>query len=893
MIKRSSRIALFLAAFLFFVAVEAGVPAGEAVAGKRDIAKTTLPNGMTVILERDTSAPVVAFQMWVRAGSADESPGDAGVAHVFEHMLFKGTKKRGVGRIAKEVEAAGGYINAYTSFDTTVYHLAVASRFFSTGLDIISDSVQNSSFDPSELKKELEVVMEELRKDEDEPDRKLHQQTLRAAYTVHPYGRPVIGYEKTVKAITRDSILGFFKKWYIPNNMTLVVVGDFDKDTALSEIKKSFKDFKKRPDPHRPRSVEPLQKDLRTVVSSQSVNQTRIAMAFHIPGLKHNDVYAIDVTADILSNGVTSRLYKRLKTDAELVYTISAYAMTPKEPGVFLVFATLNADNVDRAVKEIISEVERLGYEGPLQAELDRAKLSLESGFVYDRETMQGKADQLGYYETASGDISFEEKYLDGIRGVTPEDVRLVIRKYLNPRTSTVSVLLSDGEKSAIGDNTLASMVTKATESAEAAFSKIIEARDVTVVKLENGMTLIVKEDHSNETVAMYATFSGGLRAEVPATNGVGNFTAGMLDRGTATRSREALAREVEDMAGSVGGFSGWNSTGVSAKFLSKFFDRGIAVFADVVENPSFPEDEMEKLRKDVLAAIKREEDYLPGYTFKLLYRGLYKRHPYGMPAHGTKESVEGLKKEDLRAFYDRVFVPPNMVLSVVGDVKSGYVIEKVKEAFKEFKRAGGPPPLPAPAPDMPSQGIISTGETKQKEQTNIGMGFLGPRITDEDVYPMAVLSEVLSAQGGRLFIELREKQSLAYAVTAFTRPGVDPGLFAVYIGSAPDKKDKAIEGIIKELEKVTTEKITGEELQRAKGALIGGYEMGLQDVGSQASDMATNELLGLGYDHYKKYADRLNQVTAKDVLNAAKKYITLDRYVISVVGPDKGQADR
>ena len=258
-----------------------------ASAQTKDIFKTKLDNGMTVILEENHSARVVAFQMFVRVGGADENEKEAGIAHVFEHMLFKGTEKRKVGQIAGEVEAAGGYINAYTSYDQTVYHLAVASRYFDTGLDIISDAIQHSSFDPNELKKELEVVLEELRMGEDDPGRKLYKNILSTAYTTHPYKRPVIGFIDTVKNFTREQILDFFRKWYIPNNMTLVVVGDFDKNQAMDAIKNGFKDFKAGPEPHQPRPVEPSQKEIKAIISADEIKEVHMGMAFHIPGLSH------------------------------------------------------------------------------------------------------------------------------------------------------------------------------------------------------------------------------------------------------------------------------------------------------------------------------------------------------------------------------------------------------------------------------------------------------------------------------------------------------------------------------------------------------------------------------------------------------------------------------
>ncbi|MBI5809594.1 MAG: insulinase family protein, partial [Deltaproteobacteria bacterium] len=218
-----------------------------------EVFKTRLDNGMTVIIEEEHTAPVAAIEMWVRTGGADESGKEAGIAHVFEHMLFKGTKKRKVGEIARVVEAAGGDINAYTSFDNTVFHLALPSKEFTTGLDVLSDAVQNSAFDPEELRKELQVVLEEIRMNEDSPGRSLYKSILSSAFSVHPYGRPVIGYKNTVEPIKRADMMAFFKKWYIPNNMTLVIAGDIKKDDALSAVKAAFRGFKKGPDPHRKR----------------------------------------------------------------------------------------------------------------------------------------------------------------------------------------------------------------------------------------------------------------------------------------------------------------------------------------------------------------------------------------------------------------------------------------------------------------------------------------------------------------------------------------------------------------------------------------------------------------------------------------------------------------
>jgi len=424
--------------------------AGAAFAEPAKVYKTTLDNGLTVIIEEERSAPVVSVQMWVKVGGADEPEKLAGISHVFEHMLFKGTETKQVGQIASMIESVGGDINAYTTFDNTVFHLTVPSRYFSTGLDVISDAVQHSSLDPQELKKELEVVLEEIRMNEDNPGRKLFKSVLRNSYQVHPYGRPVIGYVDTVKGFTRKDMIGFFKTWYVPNNMVLVIVGDVDHDDALKAVKESFKSFRKKPLPERTRPAEPRQKELKSAQFAMQVQDAQLGMGFHIPSARDEDTYAIDVLQMILSGGETSRLYKKLKLEDELVDSISGYAMSLKNPGIFFITAVLSPGNVEKAITGSLDVVARLGLEGPDYQELHRAKFNLESDFVYSRETMDGLAGKLGYFEANLGDFDYEKKYIEGIRKVTAEDVKRMVERYFRPNNLTVSVLLPKASEGAV-----------------------------------------------------------------------------------------------------------------------------------------------------------------------------------------------------------------------------------------------------------------------------------------------------------------------------------------------------------------------------------------------------------------------------------------------------------
>ncbi|MFQ5441832.1 MAG: M16 family metallopeptidase [Thermodesulfobacteriota bacterium] len=860
------------------------IAGSSARADDEKIFKGTLPDGMTVLIKEVHSAPVVALQMWVKVGSADETPEKAGISHVFEHMLFKGTEKRKVGEIARVIESLGGDINAYTSFDNTVYHLVVPSKHFPTGLEILGDAVMHSSFDPTELKKELEVILEEIRMNEDRPVRRLYKSIFSESYSTHPYKRPVIGSMKTVRSFTRRDILEVFKTWYIPGNMTLVIVGDVKAAEAFKEAKRLFADFKGGVDPHKPRPQEPAQTAMKAVKESMDVLETHLGLALHIPELKDRDTYALDVLSDILAGGVSSRLYKALKIEDQIVHNVSAYGMSLKDPGLFFISAALDAKNVKKAVEEIIFQIKKLGADGPDPDEMQRAKTGLESSFIYSRETTEGTARTLGYYQTIAGDFRYEKKYLEGIKGVTGKDVKRVIKKYFTPANLTVAIVTPESVKGDVKSKGLKKGVNAGFKRGKKYAKKSQRKKPIKKVRLDSGITLVIKEVHTNPTVAFYAAFPGGLRFEGPDNNGIGNFTAGMLDRGTVALSREALAKEVEGMAGSISGFSGRNSTGAAAGFLSRDFDRGLEIFADIIKNPVFPEVEIERLRKDILAAIKSREDNVPAYTFKLLLKELYGAHPYGMPVLGEADTVGGITRKTLVSHYKEFFVPERMVLVIAGDVRAEYVEKKVREAFADFKRKAGR--LPPPRPVKKPASIRKTGAVKDKAQTNVGIGFPGTTIGSADSYPLAVLSEVLSGQGGRLFINLRDKRSLAYSVSAFLRGGVDPGFFALYIASAPDKKEAAIKGLLDEIERIRTEKVTEAELERARNYIIGNYEIGLQSISSQASDMANNELYGLGFDFGKRFPEKISSVTAEDVLRVARKYLNTGAYTISVVGP-------
>jgi len=855
--------------------------------------RRVLPNGMTVILKENRAAPVVSIQVWVKAGSVQEKDEEAGVAHVHEHMLFKGTKSRGVGTIAREVEAAGGKINAYTSWEMTVYYVNMASRFKKKGIDILADIIENAAFDEQELAKEIEVIREEIRRSKDMPARRLSETFYAAAYGVHPYGRPVIGYDEIVKGFTQEDVLRFYRNWYVPENLVWVMVGDLDPEALMPELEARLSQIPSRPLPVRKQAVEPPQSAPRVFVQQEDAKEARLKIGFHIPNISDPDVPALDLLAQILGQGRSSRLYASLRMEQRLVNSISAYSMTPKEPGLFLVSSSLEAEDMDRALAGILEETFRVCFEPVTIQELKKAKTQIESDFIYQKQTVQGQARELGYYEAIVGDLDFGEKYLDRLRTVRAEDVLQVARTYLRPQNLTLGALVPKTEENQVSEKKLLKQVASAYKSTESRFATRAggtpEARDpVLKVRLSNGATLLVKENRAVPLVSFRAVFLGGLLSEDETDNGISSFLAQMLNKGTETMSAGEIAKQVESLAGSVSGFSGRDSFGLTGETVSWNFLPVFEIFSDVLLRPAFPEEYVEKTRRDVLAAIKNQEDSLAHLAFRLLWKTLYPCHPYGMDVMGTLKSVKGITREGLADYYRKQAVSQNLVLAIVGDIDR-FEAKEVAEGFLMELR--NEPFLPSVEACDARPGRQAIQEVSaEKQQAHILVGARGARHADPDKYSLDVLDAVLSGQGGRLFTQLRDKQSLAYSVTALNREAVQPGLFAVYMATSPDKRKVAIDGMIEQVQRIRTEKIPEEEIERAKNYLIGTYEVGIQTNSAQASAMAFNERYGLGYAEYLEYPQRIKEVTAKDVRKAAEKYLCRDCLAEAEILPEKHQ---
>ena len=837
---------------------------------------TTLDNSLVIIVREDHSAPVVSAQAWAMAGSIHEGRWlGAGLSHVLEHMLFKGTTTRPGSRIDQEVQEAGGYMNAYTSFDRTVYHIDVPNTGARTAIDILCDIMQHATLPPDELAKEMDVIRREMDMNVDDPGRRASRRLFETAYTRSPYRLTVIGYPDIFNELKPDDIRGYYTEKYAPNNVFYVVTGDIKNDEVVAQIREAYAQSKAKAMPPMVLPEEPKQTAAREIVEEAPIELGHLHFAWHIPELRHPDVPALDVLAVLLGSGRSSRLFQQVRERQGLVHHVDAWTYSPGNPGLFGISAIVDADQFTASRDAILAEIEKIKSISVSSNEVQKAVKQFTSATLSTRKTMEGQANDLGGSWLAANNLTFSERYLAAVKRVTHGDVQRVGRQYVTAENRTLYALLPNGTSPKI--------------------SAAVETNSDQPVKkfeLPNGLRLLVKENHRLPFVEFRAAFKGGVLAETTANNGITQLLAKTLLKGTPTRSAEKIATEIESVGGSIDSYGGNNSFGVNAEVLSSDFATGLDLLADVVLNPTFPVNELDREREVQIASISARKDDLLKSASVAMRRGLFGDTGYGLDTLGTEESVGKISTGDLRAFHQKLAVPNNCVLAIYGDVKSGDVRAAVEKAFANWKPLTRPSATLSPS-DGERDGVRGTfpkrvEEFRDKKQAVLVIGFVGTTMDSEDRYALDVLQECCSDLGSRLFLRIREQLGLAYYVGAQNLAGLAPGYFAFYTGTEPAKAAQVETELFKEAELLRTEGLTAEALKRAKAKIIGQKKIARQDLGSLASLTALDELYGLGWQHAELDDAKYEAVTLEQVKVAAQKYLKPDRFVVSIVKPEK-----
>jgi zinc protease len=831
---------------------------------------TTLENGLTIIVREDHSAPVVSAQAWCMAGSIHEDKWlGAGMSHVLEHMLFKGTVTRPGTRIDQEVQEAGGYMNAYTSFDRTVYHIDVPNTGAQVALDILCDIMQHATLPAEELEKEKQVILREMDMNVDDPGRRASRRLFETAYLRSPYRFTVIGYPDIFHELKPEDIRAYYTEKYCPNNVFYVVAGDVKPEEVVDQIRNAYAQSKTRAMAPVVLPSEPTQTASRDLVEEAPIELGHCHLAWHIPELRHPDVPVLDVLAALLGSGRSSRLYQGVREREGLVHSVDAWTYSPGAPGLFGVSALLDADKFQSARSAILQEVEKMKSDLVAEAELGKAVKQFMTATLSARKTMQGQAQDLGSSWLSASDLNFSERYLGAVKRVTPADLQRVACKYLTSENRTSYALLPAG-----------------TAPKPSSWVESVRERPVELYALPNGLRLLIKEDHRLPFVEFRAVLRGGVLAETAENNGLTHLMGKLLLKGTTTRSAEEIAREIESVGGSIDSYGGNNSFGVNAEVLSSDFQTGLGLVADVLMNPVFPGTALEREREVQLASLRAQRDHLLQSASRAMRRALFGEAGYGLDAVGAEHSVSGLTAQDLARFHRLYAVPQNCVLAIFGDVEGDKVLSAVRGAFGGWGAARPEVPmLDLPAVEMGRPGRRVT-EIRDKKQAVIVVGYPGVTLKDPARYPLELLQEACSDLGSRLFVRVREKLGLAYYVGAQNFIGLIPGYFAFYAGTMPEKAGLVEKELLNEAALLCAEGLTEEELKRSKAKVIGQRKIARQELGSLASTLALDELYGLGYAYSEAEDARYEAVTLEQVKAAAQAHLRPEVAVVATVGP-------
>jgi zinc protease len=841
--------------------------------GHTEVLRATLDNGLTVLIEENHANPVVAVEVFVRTGSLYEQEYlGSGISHFFEHIIHGGTTStRSEEESRRLLESMGNNSNAYTTVDHTAYYINTTTEHWRTAVELLADWMLHSSITPAEFEREKGVVQRELEQDLDNPEQMLAQIAMETRFQVHPARYPVIGYKELVQKVSRDDLVRYYQRMYTPNNMLVVVVGDVQTSEVLTHMRETFGQGARRPLPAISLPEEPPQLGKRTVVKEMAVSQASMSLSFRTVALTHPHLYPLDVLAYILGHGNSARLVRRIQEEQQLVYTIQADSYTPAyAAGAMSVSAALAAEQVPAAEVAILQELYRLREELVSPEELAKAKKQKVADYVFERQTVEQQAHALGLNMLSTYDPNFSETYVRNIQQVTAEDIREVARLYFR-------------------EEALVQAVVRPTSDTPSALAPTPVAPREPVVKkiLANGMTLLLKRNPALPTVAMQAYFKGGVRVETSDTNGLSLLTASLLLKGTTSRSAEEIATMFDARGATVTAESGNNSFFVNATCLREDFDELFQVYADIILHPSFPDDELTKMRRLLLAALERHNDDWRTEIERLWRQLFFTVSPYRLASEGTVETLQRFQRQDVVAFYQRYVVPGNMVLAIVGDIDLAQTAATVENAFHTLlARPVVFPEVPAEPP--PTQVRRQVKQT-QKQVAAIYIGFPGTTLTNlADRYPLQILDGIVSGldlPGGWLHNALRGQQ-LVYVVHAFSWLGLESGYFGVYAATQPDTVHTVVDMILQNLEKARAGQISDEEVDNTKQMALVTTRLRRQANDQIASDMALNELYGLGYDFSDQEAEHIAKVTRADVQRVAQTYLHHPTIVITTPGP-------
>ena len=818
----------------------------------------TLPNGLEILLREDADHPLVSVQFWIRAGSIhEENWTGAGLAHCVEHMLFKGTQKRTAEDITKHIQERGGYVNAYTSFNRTVYWIDGLAEHTEGYLDILADMVRNTRLDPAELAREQDVIRREMAMDHDDPDSTLHHLMQATAFRKHPLGHPIIGHRAVFDQVSHADVAAFIARHYVPNNCFVVITGAFDSKKILKAATKLLGDWKRSPfEPvHLP--SEPPLKGRREEFRTFPTDQTRVSLGWQAPGEAHPDKAALDVIGFLLGSGRSSRLYQELREKRRLAHDVWAGTWCVQECGLFQVEAQCDPADADAARSALFEVIATLQEEGPQPDELAKAVRATLNGQLRSLVSTKGQAASIGNSWLISGTLDLAARYLQAVRDLTPGRVREVARHYLPPENVCVV---------SVGPKTKSKPAKRSQVSLRSRTSTRPQRYDL------DGLTLLVKPNPRLPLVSLRAQFLAGVLAESDTHAGVTLASSQLLLKGTSNRPAAQIQSELENLGGSLQCSADAHRRVLGAEVMRGDEATAIDLLADLILHPSLPDDGLALVKKHQLASIREEKEDPLTVALRRARAEVFSGKPFARTANGTEASVKALDIPACRSALSRTLNRENGVITVYGDVDSKAIRDQIAASFHTL-----PHGKPAYDPRRTHTSRSKPGrwqEKLDKEQAVLVIGFRTVDLHHPSSVALSLIDEACSDMGSRLFNRIREELGLAYYVGAQTFSALSCGAFYFYVGTAPHQLDQAEAEMTILIKDLAEKGLTPDELDRARTTWKSSWLRSQQGNGPMADVTGWNELNGLGHDHYQRLPALVAAVTPADIQAAARTFL-------------------
>ena len=899
----------------------------------QNVGKIVLDNGLTVLTKEVHTAPVVSVQVWYKIGSRNEEPGVNGIAHQLEHMMFKGTSDRPI-QFGRLFNALGSESNAFTSYDQTAYHGTVERNKLRALLTLEADRMHNSLIDPAQLESEKRVVISELQGYENDPGYRLSRRVMQAAFPNSPYGLPVGGTKADVQKFTVDQVRQYYRKYYSPDNAILVVVGDFQTAATVEAIKEIFGNIPKvsrGAGEQGSRAAEVGSSDvnlgtkadnLNQLASVSSINQNPIVLreegsaallnvVYPLPPVNHPDIPALQVMDYVLTSGRNSRLYQAL-VESGLTSDAGGYTSNLIGAGWYELSATaVRGEKLTKIDQTLQQAIAQLQTNGVTPEELKRAKAQFVADITLSNRNITNQASQLGDSETTAGDYRYIDKLVAAVGEVNTADVKRVAQEYLKADKRKVGYFeptqITDDEGSStrnggqtsekfnLGPPVDAAEVAKylpeievANKTSDSPAETLRERGLPESFKLGNGMQVLLVSDRSTPTVTLSGNIPAGRQFDPATKAGVAELTADNLMNGTKTKDALTLAKVLESRGASLEFSAAREGVNLGGYSLKADLPVLIETLADVVQNATFPTDQLELSRQRQITELKAQLDDPNYLSFRTLQQQIFpQNHPFH--SYPTLESLKSITRADVVEFYQTYYRPDNTVLALVGDFDPTEVKSLLEKHFANWTASGKPQQIDFPPVATPEKIVRLNPVLPGKTQAVTVIGNRGINRQDSRYYAALVLNQILGGDtlSSRLGTEIRDRLGLTYGIYSYFQAGKQPGLFIIDMQTAPEDANKAISSTIALLRQISTSGVTAAEVETAKRSLTSSYSVSLADPDSLTSEILMNEVYGLSREEIRNYPEKIQAITLDQVNQVAKELLHPDNLVVVTAGPN------